>query len=241
MNKNEIIAFTDGSSRGNPGAGGYGAVALFPDSLVKEWGGYANNTTNNKMELMAVIALIEGLVGSKDVLVIYTDSQYVLNGITKWIHGWKKNNWITSTKTEVLNRDLWERLDTAVNEYKLTGKVKLVHVPGHSGLAGNEQADKIATEYADNKKYKLYEGSFSAYGLDIRNTVIDEEKMLKRSKQKKRSRGKAYSYVSCVSGEVFVDKEWKVCESRVKGKKGVKFKKALTKNEEFALIKEWKV
>ena len=239
MNKNEILAFTDGASRGNPGAGGYGAVALVGGEMIKEWGGHQDNTTNNKMELLAVIELVRGLVGKKEMLVIHTDSGYVLNGITKWIFNWKRNNWITKGETEVLNRDLWEDLDCVVGEYKNTGDITWVHVPGHSGLLGNEQADKIATAFADKKDYKLYDGKFSDYGIDISNVVIDKEKNAKRSAAKKRARSKAYSYVSCVEGEIKIDKDWGTCESRVRGKKGVKFKKTLSKKEEDALIKEW--
>ena len=241
MNKNEILAFTDGASRGNPGPGGFGAVVLIGGTQVKEWGGREDSTTNNRMELMAVIVMVRGLIGRKEKLIIHTDSRYVLNGITKWVNGWKRNNWMTASKLEVKNRDLWEELDQVTHEYKKKAYLEWVHVPGHSGLLGNEQADKIATYFADKKEYHLFDGKVDDFGTDISNVVIDIEKVKKRSAAKTRSKGKAYSYVSCVNGEVYIDKDWATCESRVKGKRGVKFRKALSKDEEDSLVKEWKV
>ena len=101
-----LTIFTDGSSRGNPGPGGWAAVVIHGDKL-QELGGGEANTTNNRMEITAAV---RGLEKTKkgDEVTIYTDSSYLINGITKWIKGWKRNGWITKTKDEVLNRDLWE-------------------------------------------------------------------------------------------------------------------------------------
>ncbi len=125
------VIFTDGSARGNPGPGGWGAIILTPDIAV-EMGGRENHTTNNRMELLAVISALEH-VEAREVEVC-TDSAYVINGITRWVLGWQKNNWQTSKKEDVLNRDLWERLVEATQHRVIDWKL----VKGHSGNPGNE-------------------------------------------------------------------------------------------------------
>ena len=105
----DIIIFTDGASRGNPGPGGWGAIILSGDTTV-EIGGRENLTTNNRMELLAVISAILKLPNEKQPIIVYTDSAYVVSGATRWIFGWQKNNWKTTQKEDVLNRDLWGRL-----------------------------------------------------------------------------------------------------------------------------------
>ncbi len=125
----QTTVFTDGASRGNPGPGGWAAVILAKDH-VRELGGREVKTTNNRMELLGVISALESLSGTSAKIVVYSDSKYVVNGATKWVKGWKKNGWITSTKAEVLNRDLWERMDAALEP--LT--VEFVSLAGHAGI-----------------------------------------------------------------------------------------------------------
>src|SRR5690606_23364939 len=105
------IIFSDGASRGNPGPGGYGVIVVLGDT-VTELGGWEDRTTNNRMELRGVIAGLSLYVQkqTKENVTIYTDSSYVINGITKWVSGWQKNGWKTKTKADVFNRDLWEEL-----------------------------------------------------------------------------------------------------------------------------------
>ena len=141
----EIIAYTDGACSGNPGPGGWGVrlEAHDGDHLLKtrELCGGAQDTTNNRMELMAVISTLETLTKPSSITVV-TDSAYVKNGITNWINGWKKNGWKTSARKPVKNADLWQALDAARLRHRVTWK----WIKGHAGHPGNERADKLARE-----------------------------------------------------------------------------------------------
>lgn len=230
---NTILTFTDGASKGNPGPGGYGAVIVH-DGVVTEIGGGAPKTTNNEMELKAVVEALKVIGATKRPIHIYTDSKYVVEGATKWTFGWAKNGWQTKAKTDVLNSGLWKELVALLKSVE----VEWHKVPGHSGLIGNERADKIASQFAAGKTPILYAGAKDAYGHDIENVSFDEAVAAGRSEARARQNQKAFSYVSVVDGEVRVHKTWAECEARVKGKKA-KFKKALSKEEETALVAEW--
>ncbi|MBV9238544.1 MAG: ribonuclease HI [Xanthobacteraceae bacterium] len=138
MSENKVIIHTDGACSGNPGPGGWGAIL--------EWNGHARelkgaepHTTNNRMELMAAIMALESL--KRPVAVeIHTDSQYLRDGITKWIHGWKRNGWRTADKKPVKNAELWQRLDSALAQHKISWH----WVRGHAGHDLNERADELA-------------------------------------------------------------------------------------------------
>jgi len=139
----ELYAFTDGACSGNPGPGGWGALlqAKDGDTVVKERtlkGGMAD-TTNNQMELMAAISALEALSSASNITVV-TDSNYVKNGITSWIFGWKKNGWKNAAKKPVANADLWQRLDAAQARHSVTWE----WVKGHAGHPENERADELA-------------------------------------------------------------------------------------------------
>ena len=137
--KTLVEIFTDGACSGNPGPGGWGAVIRW-GAHEKEICGGELDTTNNRMELMAAIAGLEALTRPMAVR-LTTDSTYVKDGITKWIHGWKRNGWKTAAKKPVKNADLWVRLEDAANRHKnLTWK----WVKGHAGDEGNERADELA-------------------------------------------------------------------------------------------------
>jgi ribonuclease HI len=144
----EVVLYTDGACRGNPGPGGWGVLMTY-GSKHKELCGGEEETTNNRMELMAAIAGLEALKRRCQVD-IYTDSQYVRKGITEWIHGWKKNGWKTSAKKDVKNRDLWQRLDDSIARHG----VNWHWVKGHSGHPGNERADALANLGIDQRKAK---------------------------------------------------------------------------------------
>ncbi|MEO0632571.1 MAG: ribonuclease HI [Pseudomonadota bacterium] len=139
----DLFAYTDGACSGNPGPGGWGVLlqAMRGDEVVKqrELSGGAAQTTNNQMELMAAIMALETLDRPAD-LTIVTDSNYVKNGITSWIHGWKRNGWKNAAKKPVANADLWQRLDAAQARHSVTWK----WVKGHAGHAENERADELA-------------------------------------------------------------------------------------------------
>lgn len=133
-----VELFTDGACKGNPGLGGWGALLRF-NSVEKELCGGERETTNNRMELLAVIEGLRALNRGCSVAVT-TDSQYVKNGITQWIHNWKRNGWKTAAKKPVKNEDLWRALDEQVARHKVTWK----WVKGHSGHPENERADQLA-------------------------------------------------------------------------------------------------
>ena len=140
----QVIIYTDGACRGNPGPGGWGALIKF-DSMEKEIFGGKNDTTNNQMELLAAI---EGLATLKEPcsVELFTDSKYVMDGITQWIKNWKKNNWRTAAKKDVKNKELWQKLDHLITKHE----VKWHWVKGHSGDAGNETADLLANKGIDS-------------------------------------------------------------------------------------------
>jgi len=139
----KLLAYTDGACSGNPGPGGWGVLmrAMDGDEIVKqrELNGGAELTTNNQMELMAAISALEVLERASE-LTIITDSTYVKNGVTGWVHGWKKNGWRTSAKKPVKNVELWQRLDAAQAQHQVTWE----WVKGHAGHPENERADELA-------------------------------------------------------------------------------------------------
>lgn len=150
-----VTIYTDGAARGNPGPGGWGAIIA--DDVVKELGGREDHTTNNRMELTAAIEALKQV--SSGEITVFTDSEYVMKGITLWIHSWQKNNWRTAGKKPVLNKDLWEHL---LGE-TIGKKIEWKYVRGHFGHKTNERADVIATSFADNEPVKLYSGPVSKY------------------------------------------------------------------------------
>jgi ribonuclease HI len=135
-----VDAYTDGACSGNPGPGGWGAL-LRIGGRERELSGAEPATTNNRMELMAAISALEALKRPCKVR-LYTDSTYVRDGVTKWIHGWKKNGWKTSDKKPVKNVDLWQRLDAA----RVPHQVEWIWVKGHSGHAENDRVDALARQ-----------------------------------------------------------------------------------------------
>ena len=140
MSEPHVVIHTDGACSGNPGPGGWGAILAFGDS-VKELKGGEPHTTNNRMELMGAIGALEAL--KRPCLVdLHTDSKYMRDGIMKWIHGWKRNGWKTSDKKPVKNVDLWQRLEAALAQHRVTWH----WVKGHAGHAENERADELARE-----------------------------------------------------------------------------------------------
>ena len=135
-----VTIHTDGACSGNPGPGGWGAILSYGEH-EKELKGGEPHTTNNRMELMAAISALEALKRPSTVE-MHTDSKYVQDGISKWIHGWKRNGWKTADKKPVKNVDLWQRLDAAIQ----THHVKWHWVKGHAGHELNERADRLAVE-----------------------------------------------------------------------------------------------
>lgn len=157
-----ITIYCDGSSKGNPGPGGYGVIIIGENKVV-EFGNHYPHTTNNRMELQAAIDACKYIKDNNiiDELHVFTDSQYVIKGITEWIHNWKKNNFRTANKKPVLNEDLWQELDL----YNTTFHMKWNYVRGHSGIPGNERADAIANAFADRSDIELYSGNKANYNF----------------------------------------------------------------------------
>jgi ribonuclease HI len=239
MNKdkeNSLLIFTDGSSLGNPGPGGWGALLAYPklDELV-ELGGSKPLTTNNEMELMAIVSALSYSLNSTSHVYIYTDSQYAINGITKWMYGWSKNGWKTAAGDEIKNKGTFQTLYSLVGE-KGKDTITFEHVRGHVGIPGNERVDDIARELAEGVNVSLYRGTLSGYPNKQILIVPTAEEAKKTSTAKKT--GKAFSYLSLVDDVVQRHATWPECESRVKGVKA-KFKKALSKDHEEEILREW--
>ena len=138
----QVEIFTDGACKGNPGPGGWGTI-LRMGKHEKEMSGGDAQTTNNRMEMTAVIKGLRALIEPCEVT-LYTDSRYVIDGITKWVHGWKRNGWVNASKQPVRNADLWHELIEAAQQHKVTWE----WVRGHAGHSENERADKLASDAA---------------------------------------------------------------------------------------------
>ncbi len=154
-----VAAACDGACSGNPGPGGWGALLRFEDGSVREFGGADPATTNNRMELTAALALMRQLreLPRHPDLVLRTDSRYLIDGLERWIHGWKRKGWRTASGGPVLNRDLWQELDAA-----RLADVRLRHVRGHSGDPDNDRCDAIAVAFARGTPPTLADGAVAA-------------------------------------------------------------------------------
>jgi len=234
--ENSLIIFTDGSSLGNPGPGGWGVLLAYPklDELI-ELGGTKLMTTNNEMELTAIVSALSYAINSEAHIHIYSDSEYAIKGATKWMYSWVKNGWKTAAKEPVKNKGVWEIMYSLI-EKRGKDTISWHHVRGHVGVPGNERVDDIARELAEGTNIDLYRGTLSGYPdqniLTIPKTgsnILDK---------KKKVTGKAYSYLSLVNDTVERHTTWPECEARVSGKKA-KFKKALSADHEKEILKEW--
>ena len=181
-----IIVFTDGAAKGNPGPGGWGAIVVTPDQHVTELGGGSPHTTNNKMELGGAIAALQHVGNQPGPVAIYTDSTYVIQGITQWVWGWRKRGWKTSQGGDVLNRDLWEQLSSLVGA-RPSGDVQWHWVRGHVGTPGNERADEISVAFALQEPADLYVGPLDGYALPILE-LPDDTALPKRTAGSRRAR-----------------------------------------------------
>jgi len=144
-----VTVFTDGACSGNPGPGGWAARILHDDGRITELGDGAAETTNNRMELSAAIEALKATADAATVDLV-TDSEYVRKGITEWIHGWKRRDWLTAAKKPVLNQDLWRELDD-LNDGRVTWK----YTKGHAGDPDNERCDEIAQAFSQGEQPDL--------------------------------------------------------------------------------------
>jgi ribonuclease HI len=236
-----IIVFTDGAAKRNPGPGGWGVVIVTPDGHVTELGGGAPLTTNNKMELGGAIAALTHLEHTAGRLEVYTDSTYVIQGVTQWVHNWRRRGWKTSSGAEVLNRELWEDLSALAAARGPRG-IAWHYVRGHSGIPGNERVDAIADGFAVKGRVPLYDGPLIGYDVPVLD-LPDDTSVPKRSASStgggRSAKGPAYSYLSVVDGKPMRHATWAECERRVKGRAGARFKKAMSVDDQAAVLRSW--
>ncbi len=231
-----ISIFTDGACSGNPGPGGWGAIIASPDGRVIELGGREEPTTNNRMELGGVIASLRAVSGMPGVALVHSDSTYVIEGITKWILGWKRRGWTTAAGDPVKNEDLWRTLEAVVSE-RGRGGVQWRWVKGHSGHDANERCDEIAVALAKRQPIDLYEGPLLSYPYG--SLLPSEAKALPvRPKDRKASDTRPVSYISLLNGEIQRHATWGECEARVKGRPA-KFKKVRSEEEAAEARRSW--
>jgi ribonuclease HI len=238
MTKQPIVVFTDGAAKGNPGPGGWGVVIVLPDGQVDELGGQApDRTTNNRMELTAAIEALSAIGAVPGPVAIYTDSTYLISGIREWIWGWRRRGWKTSTGADVLNRDLWERLDRLVTS-RGADTVDWHYVRGHAGTPGNERVDEIADGLAQGRPIDFYRGPLIGYPRAVLD-LPDDTSVPPRSSTSSGKASPPYSYLSVVDGEPMRHATWADCERRVKGRSGARFKKAMSAADELTILRGW--
>ena len=204
-----IEIYTDGACSGNPGPGGWAAV-IDRGGAVEEIGGRAARTTNNRMELQAALEALGRVPAGASVRIV-TDSQYLLNGMTSWMRGWKRRGWVTAEGKPVENRDLWEALDAAAG-----GRVTWEHVRGHTGHPLNERANAIAQAHAAGRTPPPSGAPAAAPG-----------------------RPPGTSYLSLVRGELRRHPSWDECRARVDRVSGARFKKCASAADEAAAVAAW--
>jgi ribonuclease HI len=232
----KILIYTDGACSGNPGPGGWASVIAYPEGQIKELGGYKSQTTNNEMEIMAALrALVQVRNRNEDIL-LYSDSVYLIRGITQWIWGWRKKGWKTAEGHDVSNRELWKKLAFEVMDRKSKSEIEWKYSRGHRGIAGNERCDEIAVAFSQKKAISLYEGPLLKYSVAVYDLPPDEPLPEMKPKAEK---GAAFSYLSFVGREVYRHQSWSSCERRVKGQSGAKFKKAVSAEDEKSILSAW--
>lgn len=232
------IIFCDGACSGNPGPGGWAAIIATSDGQVRELGGGNRQTTNNQMELQAVIEALRYAENLNCDVTIYTDSVYVIRGITQWIWGWMKRGWMTAEGNPVSNKDHWQSLSSVMAKRKKTElATNWKFVKGHTGVPGNERCDEIAVAFSKGNRISLFDGSLLKYDHAIFDLPPDVE--LPDPSLKKREKVIAHSYLSVIGGIVMRHATWAECERRVKGQPGAKFKKSKSNADEHEILRSW--
>jgi len=227
------LIYTDGASSGNPGPGGYAAV-ITDGEHVLEIGGYEEKTTNNRMELKAAIEALKKTEIADSVKII-TDSSYMVNGITQWIEGWVAGGWMTKGKIPVSNKDLWQELYALVKDRGVEWRI----VKGHASTSGNNRVDMLATTLSTDVLPNFYNGPKSEYKIDLTEPTEAQVMLDKKQFKKAGKNTQAYSYLSFFDGKLEKHKTWAECESRVKGKSGVKFRKSVSAEDEIEIMRSW--
>ncbi|MCB9229751.1 MAG: ribonuclease HI [Deltaproteobacteria bacterium] len=232
--KKSIVIYTDGACKGNPGPGGWGLILVSPDGQIRERGQHVPDTTNNRMEMQAVLEGLRLAKGQSAPVVILTDSSYLINGMTRWVHGWVRNNWITSAGQPVLNQDLWKQLTETAQKMDL----RYIHVRGHAGIAGNERADTIASSFAEGvAPTPLFEGLLSDYPFNPYEYKPAGGHKTPQSSST-RERNQVY-YISLVNGTFRRHDSWPACQKATSGFSGARFRKVKNAGEEHQIRAEW--
>ncbi|MCX5794627.1 MAG: ribonuclease HI [Elusimicrobia bacterium] len=233
MKEGGLLVYTDGACSGNPGPGGWGAIVLLPEGKVRELGGRQPRTTNNRMELGAAIAALRCLEALPGPVAVYTDSTYLISGITRWLHIWKRRGWTRVDGAETLNRDLWEELDRLVSRRR--EKLSWNYVRGHRGHPANSRCDEVAVAFSRGKHPDLYDGPLLGYSVDL---FPPEPEALPVAPSRPSGLKKAGWYLSLLDGRLEKHRTWPECQARVHGKPAL-FKKVTSPEEESAALKKW--
>lgn len=231
----KIVIHTDGACSGNPGPGGWGTIVAFPDGKVRELGGAEEQTTNNRMELEAVISGLHFVRSAPQDVLVFTDSTYVIRGITQWIWGWMKKGWLNSQGEPVANTEQWKQLLKIV-EQRGRQKIQWHYVRGHQGTPGNERCDEIAVSFSKKQWVELYNGPLLKYEWNPHDIPEDTSLPVMKPSTAKAA---AHSYVSVVHGQAQRHTTWAECERRVKGVSGAKFKKTSSAENEAEILASW--
>jgi ribonuclease HI len=233
MKATGLLIYTDGACSGNPGPGGWGAIVSIPEEGVRELGGREPRTTNNRMELSAAIAALRRVEALPGPISLYTDSTYLISGITRWLPVWKRKGWTRVDGAEILNRDLWEALDRLASR-RGTG-LSWNYVRGHQGHPANSRCDEIAVAFSQEKTPELYDGPLLGYPVDL--FPPEPEALPKPAGRTSRSK-KAGWYLSLLGGKLEKHQNWPDCQARVHGRPAL-FKKVTSREEESAALKKW--
>lgn len=227
------IIYSDGACSGNPGPGGWAFIHWSPDDQVFEDAGFDPKTTNNRMEMSGALeALLR--VSPGESVILYTDSVYVIRGITQWVFGWRKRGWKTAEGKEVINQDLWERLSKAVAGKKINWR----YIPGHKGFPGNERVDVLAVAQSQRSPLSPYRGPEAHYHFNI--FPIPDEIPLPEMKNYKDGAAKPKGfYLSYVNGVLVRHESWEQCQACVKGVSQARFKKVTSDEEAQTVVKSW--
>lgn len=233
--RHALVIYTDGACSGNPGPGGWGGILVEPRGHVRELGGGEKRTTNNRMELAAAIEALRAARFFHGPVRLYTDSTYLIHGVSSWIKGWKKRGWRRADGEEVLNRDLWEKLEdlAAARGPSLSWH----YVRGHRGHAGNERCDVIAVAFSKGKTPSLYEGPLSGYAVEL-GLAPAEEALPKADFSRGAAQKAGGVYLSLLDGRLERHATWAECQARVHGKPA-RFKKVRGPEEEAEALRSW--
>ncbi len=211
-------------------------MILTPQAQIIELGGRLNPTTNNQMEMLAAIQALEEIEEIQGSVQVWTDSTYLIRGITQWIWGWRSRDWKTADGKEVSNRELWQRLLRILGKRTKENPISWNYVRGHTGVPGNERVDEIAAGFAQGRRPALYRGTLLGYSVAITDLPDSGEMPEQRPREAKVA---AHSYLSFVHGKLKRHTTWAECERWVKGQPGAKFKKAVSSADEAKIVESW--